>query len=175
MWAFPLLLAVGYECPGSSAPFFHASCKVSASAGALCSAVRAEMLARVNGQFGRWHDPHNNGTYQITDASDAGSLSLQRRTGDGKFTDKLRFVFTDSADGPCDVQGCSESQVTSFSDFSTNYCNLRMLYCSSADGCRPVITDASVSEREVVASLGAGHDPSACLKLKEGVLRSRGL
>ena len=27
-------------------------------------------------------------------------------------------------------------QVTSIGDYSTNYCNSRMLYCGTADGCK---------------------------------------
>eukprot|EP00308_Calcidiscus_leptoporus_P016876 CAMPEP_0119354388 /NCGR_PEP_ID=MMETSP1334-20130426/3392_1 /TAXON_ID=127549 /ORGANISM="Calcidiscus leptoporus, Strain RCC1130" /LENGTH=379 /DNA_ID=CAMNT_0007367921 /DNA_START=94 /DNA_END=1233 /DNA_ORIENTATION=- len=162
---------IGYDCPGSPAPLFHASCKVSVSAEATCSSVRTEMLARVNGQYSKWHDPHNNGTYSVTDSSDAGRLSLQRLTGDKKYTDKINFVFADDADGSCHVQGCSESQVTSFSDYSTNYCNMRMLYCGSANGCHPVLGDVSVSETEVKPSTGAGDDPSACLLVKGGSMR----
>ena len=45
----------------------------------------------------------------MTDASAAASLSLQRRTGDGKYTDKMKFVYAEG-DGSCDVKGCSESQ-----------------------------------------------------------------
>merc|ERR1712097_76319 len=101
--------------------------------------VRSEMSARVSSQYDKWIDPHNNGTYAITDSSDS-SLSLTRRTGNGRYTDKMKFVFKAAGSG-CQVFGCSESQVTSVYDAGTNYCNLRMLYCGSADGCHPVGND----------------------------------
>uniref|UniRef100_A0A7S4F3H7 Uncharacterized protein n=1 Tax=Chrysotila carterae TaxID=13221 RepID=A0A7S4F3H7_CHRCT len=73
-------LASAYECPGSPA-FVHASCKVSVEAHAPCDDVRNEVLSRVKGQYLKWHDPHNNGTYTLTDTGADGSLSLQRVTG----------------------------------------------------------------------------------------------
>ena len=122
------------------------------------------MLARVGGQFSSWHDPHNNGTYQILDKSQDDMLALLRRTGNDKYTDKLTFAFAETTTG-CVVKGCSESQVTSIADFSTNYCNLRMLYCSSADGCKPVVHDFATSEAEVKPSTGASANKAACLKV----------
>ena len=43
-------------------------------------------------------------------------LALQRRTGDGKYTDRLTFSLNASAGGGCMLAGCSESQVTSVVD-----------------------------------------------------------
>jgi len=164
----PLLLASAvpssYQCPGSAA-FIHASCKVEASLSTSCATARAEMLARVGGQYLKWHDPHNNGTYSVLDKSDPSTLALQRVTGNKKYTDKLTFSFEAAANGQCTVYGCSESQVTSVADFSTNYCNLRMMYCSTADGCKPVSHEFAVSETSVSPSFGASKDPSACLKV----------
>ena len=65
----------------------------------------------------------------------------------------------------CVVRGCSASQVTSVADFSTNYCNLRMLYCGSKDGCRPVLHDFAVDETKVAPSTGAGSSAAACLTM----------
>ena len=67
-------------------------------------------------------------------------LQLQRETGNHRYTDKFNFVFVAPSDSTCTLLGCSESQVTSVADFGTNYCNLRMLYCGSADGCTNAAT-----------------------------------
>eukprot|EP00913_Durusdinium_trenchii_P026564 g24922.t1 len=85
---------------------------------------------------------------------------------DGQYTDQMLFDFVDSGNS-CEISGCSESQVFSIADFSTNYCNLRMLYCGSADGCKPVKFDFTSQETQVDPSPGAGHDQSACLKTSE--------
>ena len=157
--------ASAYSCPGSPS-WIHASARVTAAVNAPCEEVREEMRARVNGQFEHWHDPHNNGTYAVLDAGAADSLKLQRLTGDRKYTDKLTFVFQDAAAHTCMVLGCSESQVTSVADFGTNYCNLRMLYCGSADGCKPVVHDYTSDERAVsTSSPAARHDMKLCLKV----------
>jgi len=55
--------------------------------------------------------------------------------------------------------------VTSLADFSTNYCDLRMMYCGKADGCHPVEYNFQTTETNVGGSLGASHDKSACLKV----------
>ncbi|CAD7973225.1 unnamed protein product [Amoebophrya sp. A120] len=54
-----------------------------------------------------------------------------------QYTDKVSLVLVDggSSPGKCKVFGCSESQVFSMLDGSTNYCNLRNLVCGAADGC----------------------------------------
>ena len=174
-----------YDCP-SSAALLYASCRVEATTPASCASVRSEvsqhrasdvvvphfplsrvcspqMLARVVSQPANWRDPHNGGTYTVLDASDPITLSLQRLTGDGKYTDKLTFRLEAAAPGGCTLFGCSASQVTSVADFSTNYCNLRMLYCGVEDGCEPVSRNAAFVEVNVSPSFGAGHDPLACL------------
>lgn len=156
---------VASTCP-SSGSLVHASCQVSVTAEAPCEAVMAEMKARVEGQSsGVWHDPHNNGTYS-EDGGDQQSLNFERLTGNKKYTDKLRFEFKD-AGKQCEVSGCSASQVFSIADFSTNYCNMRMLYCGSQDGCHPVKYDFTTKETDVEPSAGAGKDPSACLKVTD--------
>ena len=90
--------------------------------GVSCDAVHEEMLARIHGQFGTWHDPHNNGTYGILDAD---KLHLKRLTGDKKYTDKFNFAL-EPAGSDCTIYGCSESQVTSVADFGTK-CALQRL------------------------------------------------
>lgn len=158
-------LASAVKCPGS-ASLVHASCIVEATAGASCADVSAELLARIGGQFASWHDPHNNGTYAVVSRSE-GEILLTRTSGSksvgGKqYTDKILFTFSDD-EGSCSVTGCSESQVFSVADFSTNYCNIRNLYCGSEDGCSPVKHDFSAEETSVSPSLGAGKDPKACV------------
>uniref|UniRef100_A0A7S2W6X5 Uncharacterized protein n=1 Tax=Rhizochromulina marina TaxID=1034831 RepID=A0A7S2W6X5_9STRA len=156
--AVPACMAM--QCPGSDA-YMHASCRVELTTTASCDAARDEIYARVNGQYDAWHDPHNNGTYAVL--SDDGSvLELKRVTGNLKYTDKMDFTFTESGSG-CKLTGCSESQVNSIADYSTNYCNLRMLYCNTADGCSPVTQDLGASETSVKPSWGASSDASACL------------
>lgn len=153
---------VAAKCPGSNA-WVHAKCEVSVEVHAKCDDVMVEMEGRVAGTAkGTWHDPHNRGIYSILSRG-AQELSLQRRTGNGKYTDKLTFTFDKISPGKCKIQGCSESQVTSVADFSTNYCNLRMMYCGSADGCKPVTKDFAILESAVNPSIGAGKDPKACL------------
>merc|ERR1712183_103724 len=91
-------------------------------------------------------------------------LRLHRVTGNKKYTDKILFSCQDVS-GTARLSGCSASQVFSIADFSTNYCNLRMLYCGSKDGCKPVKSDFAYKEAVVSSSLGASHDASACLKV----------
>lgn len=167
VFALSLAAASGkdnYKCPGSGS-YVHASARVKAVAHAPCSEVRQEMLSRVAGQFDQWHDPHNNGTYTKSSADDE-LLSMSRRTGDGKYTDKMTFVLQPKGDSECTLLSCSESQVTSVVDFGTNYCNLRMMYCGSADGCKPVAHDFTSTEASVhTSSPAASHDMSLCFKV----------
>lgn len=110
-----------------------------------CATVQKEMTGRASGANG-WVDPHNGGTYTI-DSSSSSSITAHRQSGgEGKYTDKMDFTFTDNGTG-CDVEACSESQVTSVVDYSTNYCNLHSLYCSSSDGCPTAGTDLSYTEK----------------------------
>lgn len=122
----------------------------------ICISCRTEITKRVDGQYEAWHDPHNNGTYVIT--SGMNELNLERRTGDGKYTDKILFSFTDVAND-CKVEACSESQVFSSIDYSTNYCNIHSLYCAD-EGCRP-FTELSYSE--TVGTCSASDD--VCLTM----------
>merc|ERR1719215_1499462 len=131
------------------------------------------MTARVEGQFQKWHDPHNNGTYKLL-SSQAGALTFQRVTGNKMYTDKMGFGFAAQGADQCIITGCSESQSTSVADFSTNYCNLRNLYCGSKEGCKSVASDFDIQEVEVSPSLGAGKDASACM-VKRAVQSEMGL
>ena len=80
----------------------------------------------------------------------------------GRYTDKINFQFAASGSG-CSIGACSESQVTSIGDFSTNYCNSRNLYCGVADGCKIVTADLGAVETSVSPSFGASKDAAACL------------
>eukprot|EP00420_Gonyaulax_spinifera_P036416 CAMPEP_0197872092 /NCGR_PEP_ID=MMETSP1439-20131203/2297_1 /TAXON_ID=66791 /ORGANISM="Gonyaulax spinifera, Strain CCMP409" /LENGTH=190 /DNA_ID=CAMNT_0043491063 /DNA_START=60 /DNA_END=632 /DNA_ORIENTATION=+ len=152
------------KCPGSQAEM-HAMMQVTADAAVACSKARAEMLARVKSQGPFWHDPHNNGTYSIVDESRPRELTFSRLTGDRLYTDKMTFVLEPAGDAQCTIYGCSESQGPSVADFSTNYCNLRMLYCGSVDGCKPVLMDFTSVETFVGGSEGATKNPLDCLKV----------
>ena len=153
-------------CPGSSA-FMHAKAQVQVQVQASCSTVRSEMLSRVTSTT--WTDPHNGGSYAIEDQSSPLQLKLSRVSGSvapGRYTDKLSFDFTEEDSGSsCTLSGCSESQGSSFHDYSTNYCNLRMLYCAAADGCATALHDFTATELDVASSEGAGTDASACMAI----------
>jgi len=157
-----------YQCPGSGS-LVHASMEVTVTAAASCSDVQAEIEARAQGENG-WVDPHNNGVYSLL-GSDNGVIQTQRTTnpatsvGGQVYTDKQTFALSD-VDGGCQVMGCSESQGTSVGDFSTNYCDLRNLFCGSADGCKTVSKDFSHSETSHHGSIGAGHDAGNCIVTK---------
>jgi len=127
--------------------------------GSRCSTVLAEIKARVAGTNG-WIDPHNGGTYQITSESDS-RVELTRTTGDKKYTDKMILTLEDDGSG-CSLSGCSESQVTSVADFSTNFCNMHDLYCGTVDGCPVALTDLQYTETSS-HSLGASTDKKACI------------
>ena len=144
-------------CPSTPVSFGVAcGMRISTVAAASCDDVLAEINARVNGQGSVWHDPHNNGTYTkcvnpietlptltffpisrgptrclyCRRQNYGGSYSASRRTGDGKYTDKMIFTLTPTAgasSSSCKLEACSRSQVFSCS-MGTN-CNLR---CSSA-------------------------------------------
>jgi hypothetical protein len=129
------------SCPGSPASI-HAKCEMTVTFPlSTCQEVREEILGRIAGANG-WADPHNGGTYTlISSNTEGGTLQGSRRTGDNKYTDLFQLNFVSSADNSksCIVKACSESQVTSVFDYSTNYCNLHSLYCNAnGDGC-PIV------------------------------------
>ena len=161
--AFAVAGAAGSDvCPGSDA-FIHAWSEVTvAFASTSCATVATEIKARISGSAsGSWTDPHNGGTYAVTSSSSSGLVG-SRTTKNGQYTDKFGFSFSTVGAG-CEVKGCSQSQVTSIADFSTNYCNLHDLYCGSQDGCTPAGSDYAYSETDVDTSIGASSDKSACL------------
>jgi len=146
------------SCPGS-ASFVHAKATVSATFTEDCATVKTEVVARAKGSAdGSWTDPHNKGVYTVTSNSGS-SIALSHLTGNKKYTDKLLLTFSDTANGGCSLAGCSESQVFSVLDMSTNYCNLHDLYCSDSQ-CH-VIKSALHYTEDVTASSGQ-HDMSKC-------------
>ncbi|KAJ1444357.1 hypothetical protein M885DRAFT_553148 [Pelagophyceae sp. CCMP2097] len=151
--------AADVACPGSPS-WVHAKATVTAKfPTASCADVKAEMLARIHGEGG-WVDPHNGGTYVVT-ADEAGVLSTSRTTKNKQYTDKQTTTFAGTAQG-CTLQMCSESQVMSIADFSTNYCNLHVLFCGSKDGCPVAAADLDYTETST-KSAGASNDASACI------------
>lgn len=135
-------LSFDKTCPGSPT-WSHAKCKMTVQFQQPCTTVISEINLRLTSPT--WVDPHNHGTYTQLSSSRISSNHIlvkgSRLTGDGKYTDLFTFYTTDknsSSQPQCEVNACSESQVFSILDFSTNYCNLRNLYCNSQDGCSPV-------------------------------------
>jgi len=151
--------AAAMNCPGSSAALFHAGMELTTTAQASCDTVKAEINARLSGQNG-WYDQHNRGTYSGT--ADA----AQRVTGDNKYTDKMVFTLSGSGN-TCQIEACSESQSTSFADFGTNYCNLKLLVCGSDQGCNVANSDFSLGSENTKGKAGASVDMSACLAVSE--------
>jgi hypothetical protein len=138
-----LLLRVVAACPGSPASV-HAKCSMTVSFQETCDVVKEEIKSRLAAKGG-WSDPHNSGTYKLQ--SEYGNLlEGSRLTGNGKYTDLFDLAFFDSDEGGCLVPACSESQVSSILDMSTNYCNLHNLYCNSDDGCSVIKSDLRYEE-----------------------------
>lgn len=129
-------------CPGTAVSWPRPSAKAEAKwvLNNSCDEVRQEIYARV-AKENNWIDAHNQGTYAnrtATDESDESLIELTRTTPyvmltrrenqNVQFTDKLNLKLEpNSSNTQCTVYGCSESQVTSFFDFSTNFCNLQVL------------------------------------------------
>ena len=130
------LAASAAACPGSKA-YMHAGVEMQIDFQAGCSAVATEIMARVKGGTAArpWTDPHNGGHYSCIGGCkvDGSYLLLKRKTGGkGSYTDKIDFSFKPT-DAGCRVQACSESQGMSYADFSTNFCNIHNLFCSSRE------------------------------------------
>ena len=152
------------QCPGAPGGLLHhAKASLFLNPKASCPSVETEIRARVNGTNG-WVDPHNHGNYTMV-SDEAGVMRLTRTTGNGKYTDALMLTFSDwGGDYGCQITACSESQVNSFADFSTNFCNLHDLYCGKQDGCPVADHDIGEYKEELRAmSIGAGHDKSKCV------------
>jgi hypothetical protein len=127
--------------------------------------VKAEIQARISGSSG-WKDPHNGGIYSVLSGGE-GELQTQRTTnpktsvGGKVYTDKQIFTFTDAADGKCKIEACSQSQGFSVKDFSTNYCDIHVLYCNDAM-CKPIDSFATEETKVSPNFLSGGRDPSKC-------------
>lgn len=160
-------------CPGSPAPR-HAKCSLQIEFDQPCTEVQAEVAARLRGKQG-WRCPKTHpGTYTLISAS-AGAVRGTRETGPGSmppgpgksYTDAFGFTFADNAGGGgCTAHACSESQGASGCDFSTNYCNVRNLYCNSSEGCK-VLRHELTSKEKFGAS--CYHAPRCAGSLKDGL------
>lgn len=118
----------------------HAGCELTAQFSNPCSDVHDEISSRILGQYKNWHDPHNNGTYKISEEQATDKFSMERTSGSAstvKYVDKVKFLLSSSSEGTaCDLFATSDSQVFSILDFGTNFCNINNLYCSD-ESCRP--------------------------------------
>ena len=161
-------------CPGSPSPR-HAKCSLRVEFEQPCAEVQAEVAARLRGGQG-WRCPKTHpGTYTLLSAS-AGAVRGSRETGPGStppgpgksYTDSFGFTFAERALGGagCTVHACSESQGPSGCDYSTNYCNVRNLYCNSAEGCR-VLRHELISKEKYGDS--CYHAPKCPGSLKGGL------
>lgn len=169
------LVRVVTSCPGSPARV-HAKCEFTVTfPNSPCRSVREEILARGSHRMG-WKDPHNGGTYSVehtmTTTTTTTTIEGSHLTGHGNYTDRLDFVLKDSttggggSSGDCEVTACSESQVYSVLDGSTNYCNLRMLYCNRADGCEVLVHDLEYEEHFDDGSNCSQRKKTKCLTKK---------
>ncbi|CAE7251079.1 unnamed protein product [Symbiodinium natans] len=129
-------------CPGSPVPAGdHSACSESIVFQAPCASVQQEIEARIRLNMDR---KQLLGNYTLLDSEAGACTKASRATNPhadpGPFTDLFGFRYM-SAGSHCHVLGCSESQVESLCDFSTNFCNMFNLYCSEADGCASVHHD----------------------------------
>lgn len=112
----------GDVCPGSPS-LIHAKCKLSVAFEQPCAKVQALLEARIAAVHDCKTKP---GTYK------GGYRFGSRTTGDGKYTDLFKMSLAPTHEGKCLLTACSESQVTSVIDYSTNFCNLHNLYANSS-------------------------------------------
>merc|ERR1711968_204338 len=134
--------------------WLHAKTQLVATAAASCADVQAEIEARASGLNG-WVDPHNGGNYTIitrTHTADGNVQIWTNRTtnpetsiGGRIYTDKQVFTLVGHS-GHCSIEACSESQGMSYKDFSTNYCDMKILFCGTADGCVAALNDFHSTE-----------------------------
>lgn len=143
----------------------HAQTELSISFQNSCAAVMSEIKIRVAaGEAGKWVDPHNKGKYTIRSNSDT-QMALSHLTGNGKYTDEILLTFTGSGE-TCSVAACSESQVFSVLDMSTNYCNIHDLYCADPQcnaGALPGHTKLTYTE-DIKTCSSHQHATSDCYK-----------
>jgi len=159
------------KCPGSKA-FIHAKTEMTVTFQDSCADVQGVIKARISGSTsGTWVDPHNKGHY-VLKSSSAEGMALQHITSGknhgGPYTDEVLLTFTSSGAG-CSVDACSESQVTSVLDFSTNFCNIHDLYCSDA-GCNPIAGANKLAYTEkIIENSSKQHSTSDCYKSSAAV------
>jgi len=153
----------GEGCPTTAAQTYTAS-KVEVTANASCAEVGAEIMARVKANIaGTWMDPHNNGSYSIWAAPEGSYVETQHETGNLRYYDLQRFTLTEMGKRQCKIAACSMSQGTSNNDASTNYCNMRNLYCGPKDSCTPVKHSFDSEETKFIPrNGGSGHDVNKC-------------
>ena len=113
-----------------------------------------------------WYDHHNKGTY--TQQIYGGDVSDSCLIGDGKYTDHMTFTLTAAGSG-CKIEACSQSQVSSSGDQGTNYCNTKLLFCGSADGCKVANSDFTSSGETTKKEGGASAGISNCWKTQHFV------
>mmetsp|Transcript_127643 Transcript_127643/g.303291 ORF Transcript_127643/g.303291 Transcript_127643/m.303291 type:complete len:189 (-) Transcript_127643:69-635(-) len=129
-------------CPGSPVPWAqHASCTQTVLFHNSCKQVQQEIEARIHLDADRKELP---GNYTLLSTQEGLCTKGSRRTSPlanpGPFTDLFGFLYESKNDGSdCLLTGCSESQVKSICDFSTNFCNMFNLYCNEAEGCQSKI------------------------------------
>lgn len=144
-------------CPGSPIPSSqHSACSQVLQFTDSCELVQAEIEARIKGQKDRKASP---GSYELLASEPGGCTKASRTIGPdanpGPFTDLFGFRFS-SGGGGCQVTSCSESQVQSKCDFSTNFCNLFNLYCNEADACDTLLHDLTYTTLSVGDSCNHG-------------------
>jgi len=169
-------------CPGAANAIanIHTMAQMAVTFENSCADVAAEVEARGNMENG-WVDPHNNGKYNVL-AANGDLVTLKRRTGNNRYTDKQTFALSATASGGCQAQICSESQGTSANDGGTNLCDMFDLFCNSGEtnpqngvSCKPIKTDLKYQitsqecGRYVFANNYAGHQCqnrlTTCLKV----------
>ena len=131
-------IGAGIQCPGSPASL-HAECKMKFEIPKTsCKDVKDEVERRIQEKDG-WKDPKSHpGKYSLVKKEDKATEGT-RTTGDGtNYVDKFIFTYADveGSEKGCIVSACSQSQIMSVYDFSTNYCNMRNLLCGKAEGCK---------------------------------------
>ena len=158
------------SCPGSPVSK-HAACGISIKFSNTCADVQEEIAERISKNMDRKSHP---GVYAEIDSVSGSCIKASRTTGSGAspgpFTDLFGFTFDDSEADSCSVTACSESQVGSLCDFSTNFCNTYNIFCNSADGCTTAkhdltytYTTDSTCDHTLVCG-GVEADPSKCTR-----------
>lgn len=126
-------------CPGSPVDWsHHASCMETRRFQNPCENVQEEIELRIEKNLDRKKLP---GQYELLSTQHGtcskGSRATSPHAVPGPYTDIFGFLYVSEPDG-CWVTSCSESQVESLCDFSTNFCNMFNLYCNEMDGCESV-------------------------------------